>query len=427
MINVVVREYARLTTAEVMPSLDLAQVTQTAFKWLCTMNAQFRKNGVVLLQIQDQQWLCLDNFVGVIETPCGTRLEILPKHMYSADDAARSRKLLCKMLRVVHNLPVRDVGPADIELFDQPLTEWVMRQFLLSLEHLLVRGIRHDYNRIEEEQRYLRGQLDVAQQMRQPVGKQHFFRIRHDVFLPDRAENRLIKKALDSVAKAAQDAGNWRLARELSGALVDIPASRNPGMDFDNWADERSMAHYNDIKRWCELVLGQQMPLTQQGAWHGISMLFPMEKLFERYVATFLTRMMPADRRISTGVGNKHLCTHLEKEFFQLKPDILIQSANHPPVVLDAKWKRLAGNGPESKLNYGLSQSDFYQLFAYGHKYLKGEGTLILIYPCSDVFPAALEPFHFSGKLTMWVIPFDLDKDRLLDQYLALPFLVDAA
>lgn len=421
--TIIVREYARLTTANVASTLDMAKVTETAFEWLCSLNAQFRKSGALLLQVQDQQWLRLDNYVGVIETPCGTRLEILPKHMHSADDAARSRKLLCKMLRVVHKLPVRAVGAADIELFDQPLTEWVMRQFLLALEHLLVRGIRSDYSRVEEEQRYLRGQSDAVRQMRQPLGKQHFFQIRHDVFSADRAENRLIKKALEIVAKSTEDATNWRLARELSGALNEIPASCAPLMDFGKWASDRSMAHYRDIKRWCELIFGQQMPLTQKGAWHGISMLFPMEKLFEKYVASCLGAKLPADRRIRTGAREKDLCTHLGRGFFELKPDILIESTLYPAIVVDAKWKRLS-DAQDSK--YGISQSDFYQLFAYGHKYLNGEGALVLIYPCREGFSAALAPFHFSDKLTMWIIPFDLDEDRLLDAHGALHFLIDS-
>ena len=36
--------------------------------------------------------------------------------------------------------------------------------------------------------------------------------------------------------------------------------------------------------------------------------------------------------------------------------------------MLDTKWKLL--DLADRKSNYGLKQSDFYQLFAYGNKYL---------------------------------------------------------
>ena len=55
--------------------------------------------------------------------------------------------------------------------------------------------------------------------------------------------------------------------------------------DFQSWQDSRLMAHYQAIKPWCEFVLNQHIPMAVQGDWRGLSLLFPMEKLFESYVA----------------------------------------------------------------------------------------------------------------------------------------------
>ena len=75
--TIVVREFARLSTAEVgAPSLDERQVTASAFDWLCRESARLQKSGASLVQLDDRQCLRLDNYVGVIETPCGTRIEI---------------------------------------------------------------------------------------------------------------------------------------------------------------------------------------------------------------------------------------------------------------------------------------------------------------------------------------------------------------
>src|SRR5450759_4324881 len=100
MITVVVREYARLTTDAVETTLDQATITPGAFDWLCNLAAGFTKGGASLLQIENRRWLKLDNFVGVVQTPCGTLLEILPKHTNHAGDeaAAESRALLIKIL-----------------------------------------------------------------------------------------------------------------------------------------------------------------------------------------------------------------------------------------------------------------------------------------------------------------------------------------
>lgn len=89
--TVTVREYAQLTIgATPSESLDVAHVTASAFDHLCKLNASFKKSGAALLQLDGRQSLKLDNYVGVIQTPCGTTLEILPKTTDEADGAPAS-------------------------------------------------------------------------------------------------------------------------------------------------------------------------------------------------------------------------------------------------------------------------------------------------------------------------------------------------
>lgn len=410
--RIVVREYARLTTASLAHNtLDEAQVSPAAFAWLCELMAGFRRSGAQLMQLEGRQCLKLDSYVGVLESPCGQVIEILPKHHDDGDCESSARKLLCKLIASALDLPVREVQEAGLQLFDTPLSEWVMRQFLQALEQLVKRGLRFDYQRIEEEQRFLRGQLDVVRQMRQPPGRDHYFQIRHDVFLPDRPENRLLQRALTLVCKATQDADNWRLAHELAGMLHELPESRNTEADFRQWSDDRLMAHYQAVKPWCELILYRHMPLAVAGEYRGISLLFPMEKLFEDYVARHLRSRLLPGARLTTQASRHALCVHLGEKLFQLKPDFLIEQGNGC-WVLDTKWKLL--DGSDRKNQYGLSQADFYQLFAYGQRYLGSKGELALIYPKNPNFKGPLHPFDFGSGLRLHVVPFDLDADALL-------------
>lgn len=414
-IDVVVREYARLTTAPVPPGdLDCAHISETAFDWLCELSAGFSSAGATLLQVEDRRSLKWDSYVGVIETPCGTRLEILPKHFEQDGCKAKSRILLHKLIQAALSLKPRHASVAGLELFDAPLTEWVMSQFLNELDHLVKRGIRFDYKRIEEEQRFLRGQLNVVAQIRQPPGREHYFQIRHDVYLPERPENRLVKLALEQVAKITQDAANWRLASELRAMLAEVPASRQVSQDFRAWSSDRLMAYYQGIKPWCELILNQKMPVAVRGGWKGMSMLFPMEKLFERYVEGCLRRQLHPSASLESQAAGQHLCAHNDARMFRLKPDLLVDT----PVqrwIMDTKWKRVDKSKPEH--NYNLSQSDFYQLFAYGHKYRQGEGAprLVLIYPYWSGLQEALPVFHYGDEMRLWVLPFDLDSESLID------------
>ena len=410
--TITVREYARLTTSRIeQPTLDIAQVSPSAFDWLCDLNSRFTGAGAAIVQVQDRRWLKLDNYVGVVETPCGTRIEILPKHFEDGHCVAESRALLQRMIQKSLNLPTREVGITGLQRFDTPLTEWVMSRFLEALDHLVKRGLRFDYQRVEEEQRFLKGQLNASRQLRQPASRQHQFQIRHDVFLPDSPENRLLRTALDIVCKTTQDPSSWRLAHELRAMMLELPRSRDTARDFKQWRNDRLMAHYQPIKPWCELIIQQLTPLAVAGDWRGMSLLFPMERLFESYVAGCLPESLAPEAALRTQVSGKYLCTQGEKGIFRLRPDLIVEHRGRR-WVLDTKWKRLDSN--TTGKNYGLSQSDLYQMFAYGHKFLEGAGDLVLIYPRTSRFLEVLEVFEYGIGLALWVVPFDLETGRLV-------------
>ena len=411
--RVTVREFARLTVDKVPQSLDQATVTETAFDWLCSESERLRTAGAALVQVDSRRWLRLDNYVGVIETPCGTQLEILPKHVDGEGDALAARRLLRRMVARCLDLSARESGPTDIQAFDAPLNEWVMRKFLVSLDSLVKRGVRFDYHSVQEQQRFLRGRLDLGRQLREPPSRRHLFQIEHDVFDPDRAENRLLRSALDRVCRITRDARNWRLSHELATYLSPIPISANVAADFRRWRDDRLMAHYRPVRPWCSLILNEQNPLAILGEWHGFSLLFPMERLYERYVGICLRQQLSADVQVTASASSKHLCTHLEQDWFLLKPDFLLQQGQ-TRWVLDTKWKRVDASLANADSKYGLSQSDFYQLLTYGQHYMDGCGDLFLVYPMTGTFRKPLPVFNFSDRLRLWVVPFELESGTLL-------------
>ncbi len=412
--TVVVREYARLTTATVSePSLDMAQVSATAFDWLCAESARLQRAGAQLVQVDDRRSLRLDNYVGVIETPCGTRIEILPKSVDDADDVSASRRILRTMLERCLDLPARETAPTDIQTFEAPLTEWVVGQFLQALQLLVKRGVRFEYHALREEQRFLRGRLEIARQLRQPPGRAHLFQIEHDVFDADRPENRLLRTALDRVCRLTRDAGNWRLSHELATFLAPVPSSTNVAADFLRWRKDRLLAHYRPVRPWCELILGDVLPVSLVGSWHGCSLLIPMERLFERYVEACLRRRLPEGGTLTASARRYHLVRHGEESWFALVPDFLL-TAGERTVVLDTKWKRIDQSLNNATDKYGLSQSDLYQLYAYGQRYLGGAGDVVLIFPMTATFRAPIERFEFSSTLRLSVLPFDLQSGELV-------------
>ena len=84
---------------------------------------------------------------------------------------------------------------------------------------------------------------------------------------------------------------------------------------------------------------------------------------------------------------------------------------------MDTKWKLLDASDHRNK--YGISQADMYQLYAYGHKYLKKSKPpkkLMLVYPKTDKFEKPLPVFEYEEGLELDVVPFDLDEGVLIDE-----------
>jgi 5-methylcytosine-specific restriction enzyme subunit McrC len=85
-------------------------------------------------------------------------------------------------------------------------------------------------------------------------------------------------------------------------------------------------------------------------------------------------------------------------------------------LVLDIKRKPIDGARASGTDQYGLAQSGFYPMHAYGTNGRYGPRDVVLIYPKTDAFHRALPVFEFpKGKRPrLWVLPFCLRDKRLL-------------
>lgn len=412
--DVIVREYALLTNGGGDCSIDCHSIPQSAFEWFLVNGVSNNEKQRELIKVKRHGKaiaLQVVNFVGVLETPCKTRIEILPKISTQDCSPDNSRKVLMKMLASVEKLKLQEFQQSHLEVLKQPLYELLISHFLNAVSKLVKQGIRNEYQRVERESTYLKGQLLVVKQLRQRPGRNHHFHVSHDVFTSDRAENRLIHSSLKLVLKWSRASANLRLARELLFVFNEIDESKNISIDFRNWKSDRSIAHYRPLKPWCELILSYKSPIAMIGNHKGISFLFPMEKLFERYVANQLAKQLPPALRLREQVSSFGLVEHKGDKWFRLEPDIVVYDKARVVTVIDTKWKRLNESQGNATDKYNLNQSDIYQLFAYGEKYLQGNGELYLVYPRYDDFKSPLGDFYYHENLKLKIVPYDLESD----------------
>ncbi|WP_318473957.1 McrC family protein [Photobacterium leiognathi] len=386
-------------------------------KGMC-LSDERERNLLKLKSVQGMEVLQVQNYAGVLFTPDGTQLEILPKigKNRSASKKAEedARESLLIMLKALKGFQHIQTSNANIVSRKMPLLEVFISQFLQSVNVLVKRGLRSDYVPKEDNLAYLKGKLNVGKQLRHNFINKHKFYCEYDEFLLDRPANRLIHAALTKVNGVVRSAENQKLLQELMFVFHDVPVSLNHKHDFSLVALGRGMNHYELPLAWVKLILDGFSPQTMKGDHHAASLLFPMERVFEDYVAQSLSKTLKQTHRLKVQVQSKSLVTHKGCSWFKLKPDMVIEYNSRVVTVLDTKWKLLDSSKANGTDKYGLSQSDFYQMLAYGHHYFDTEiesPEMFLVYPSHSDFEQAIShsfdfPIQGEKTLKLWVVPF---------------------
>ena len=353
--------------------------------------------------------LATNNYVGVFTTKRGLVLEILPKIDLGDElDCGHetTRSLFLRMLRSWRRFEkARKLSESDIRALRRfPMLEVFIRQFLDDLNTLARGGLARRYVSVEENLPYLRGRLLFREQIRENLTNQARFYVAHDELSVNRPANRLIHSALARLGPLAREAGNRRLLRLLRQLMeaADVPQSANLHADRQQYQVDRSMPHYGPVMQWVGLFLFGHGLTTYSGRHRNLSLLFPMEQVFEDFV-THSFRRYQSDYRVTAQGPQNHLASLDGQDAFTMKPDISLRKGARVAFILDAKWKDLDTSFDAPR--HGIDQADLYQLYAYAKGY--DCNAVALVYPRSQNFRTKLQ-YRLLDDVTLLCLPFDV-------------------
>lgn len=133
------------------------------------------------------------------------------------------------------------------------------------------------------------------------------------------------------------------------------------------------------------------------------SLLFPLNDMFEDYIENILK---DNDIRFRKQFSPYYLAKDNGKDIFKTKMDYAYFDGKIA-IVLDAKWKVL---DPE-KDNYGVSQDDLYQLFAYSEIIKANKPieniSIALLYPKTVKFNEIKNWKYFNGT-EIFIVPVNV-------------------
>ena len=324
----------------------------------------------------------IKNYVGLIQMKNGYQVQILPKVSFGdgAEDPGnkRTKKIFLKMLRSMKDFPSKVFNDASLKVDQMNLYEIFINMYLQEVRQLVKRGIKSAYVTQEDNLKYYKGKLLINQQIRTNLAHRERFYITYDEFHPNRAENRLVKATLLKLQKLTSSAENAKEINQLLTAFEMVEPSLNYQKDFSRVKIDRNTKDYEMLMQWSKVFLMNKSFTTFSGDSTSRALLFPMESVYESYVAQQIRKIFCPDGWEVSSQDKGHYLFVEPKRQFALRPDIVLEMDGRT-VIMDTKWKSLVNN---ERINYGISQADMYQMYAYSKKYKTSE--IWILYPVND-------------------------------------------
>ena len=335
--------------------------------------------------VQARQW------VGVIQLP-GLLIEILPKvdtlvttdsQFYEKAKTHEARKNLLYMLAIAGEVPVRSRDLAKLTSRKAPLSETLISTLATRLLAEILKGTDRSYVYKKDNMRCFKGRLIINRHLLKNTGHRERFYCLYDELSEDTPLNQLFKSVCRTLLDVTKTPATQDRLRNCLLIFDEVSDNPNPQRSIDRVVLNRQNERFDDLYNFCRLVLSRHAPTVSVGREKSFSLLFDMNKVFERFIAAFIQKQimpdLPGYRLFPQAKRNRRhlLQSPAGKGVLRLEPDILIRSPKGHFQVIDTKWKNLSGAA--GKTYSGANRSDLYQLFAYSERY--GCSKSILLYP----------------------------------------------
>jgi 5-methylcytosine-specific restriction enzyme subunit McrC len=336
------------------------------------------------LQFDDNQ-IRANNFVGFIQNGDEV-IEIYPKvFRQHLPNPSENEKML--MLRHIFywfsycrkwNFPFNQASldTIDVDEFPELIINLIANQFLetVSKQPLTM------YQEVEESLITPRGSINFKRYVNSSLSHGNFQNIECDYepFLFDNKVNRIIKYCSRLLMKQTKFSENLRKLQDVVFILDEVEDLYCTIHDVENITLNTFFSDYSNLLDSCKLILSQQLYSSNTYDLSQWCLLFPMEYIFEDFLAGFLENKFSKDWKIEYQKSDEYLSNI--PRVFNMQHDIFL-TARHGSkrkVIIDTKYK-LRQDNFKTDPKKGVAQSDLYQMVSYAFK--RGCTDIILVYP----------------------------------------------
>ncbi|MDE5740938.1 MAG: McrC family protein, partial [Oscillospiraceae bacterium] len=286
----VITESECFVKEKIPDALDLGKIllSEQNFERLDDFAASQKYSVMQKITLEDgREALRPTRYVGIIMLKDGTQIEILPQVKLDFDENIIASKLLIlRMLDSIREVPIRNVDELYFKKEQLSIFEMCVRMFTDEVLNVVRNGLKQTYVPYQGNEMFVKGKTLYSEHARKNFAHKERFFVEYDIFSVNRAENRLIKKTLETLEKLSSNNLNKKKIRMLLMSLDGVDASFKPNDDFKNSVEDRGMNKYFNAMKWCRLFLLSKGTTFTTGGRVKYAMLFHMDKLFSACIAS---------------------------------------------------------------------------------------------------------------------------------------------
>ncbi len=294
-------------------------------------------------------------YVGIIMLKDGTQIEILPQiRSDKEENIIVSKMLLLRMLDAIREVPVRKVDELYFKKEQLNLFEICVRMFTDEVLNVVRNGLKQTYVPYRGNETFVKGKTIYAEHAKKNYAHKEKFFVEYDVFSVNRAENRLLKKTLETLDKLSSNTLNKKKIRMLLLSLDNVESSQNVRDDFKNSVEDRSMSRYFNALKWSKFFLLNKGTTFFRGGKVKYAMLFHMDKLFSACIASSLRKQIDrtnyyflTPEKISNSISN----TGMDKEMNPISDFYIKNRVNGNTINMQFKFKNFKDYKGSEKVN----------------------------------------------------------------------------
>lgn len=228
------------------------------------------RNAIAVSQQKGKKYFTAGNYCGFAYLADGTLIEILP---VTKGGTAEARKLLCEDFckRCGYTFTPSASDP------DMNFMEYFISVFAGETMKIIKSGVLSAYTSREENMTSVQGTIMFSENIRRNLVHRERIYVRHDVFTPDRAENRIIKAAAAMLNKITGDQRSSHLLMEALSFLDEVRVPHDIAAEFSKCINTRNTKKYSTTLNICRMLFDKNEGTAFSGKYIQCAQFFKMD------------------------------------------------------------------------------------------------------------------------------------------------------